>query len=129
MSAAYQDNLGGGFKVTPRARGRVQAIRNSVIVEEMKFGMRTTGKGLILLSDDGMDHGIVPRWARVYSVGPDQEDIKVGQYVLVSHGRWTRGIEVTDPDTEQTTTIRRVDVNDILMVSDTLVEDETIGNL
>jgi hypothetical protein len=54
-----------------------------------------------------MDQGIVPRWARVYSVGPEQEDIKVGQYVLVSHGRWTRGIEVTDPETEETTTIRR----------------------
>jgi len=129
MSAAYQDNLGGGFKVTPQARGRVQAIRDTVIVEEMRFGMRTTGKGLILLSDDGVDRGIVPRWAKVYSVGPDQTDIQVGQYVLVSHGRWTRGIEVTDPETEETTTVRRVDVNDILMVSDTLVEDETLGKL
>jgi hypothetical protein len=59
-------------------------------------------------------------------VGPDQKEIKVGQYVCVAHGRWTRGLEIEDPTGEMT--IRRIDNNDILMVSDEPMQDETIGN-
>jgi hypothetical protein len=73
-------------------------------------------------------HGIKPRWARVYSIGPDQKDIKVGQYILIEHGRWTRGIEVVDPDTGAETTVRKVDNENILMVSDEPMTDMAYGN-
>jgi hydrogenase maturation factor len=59
-------------------------------------------------------------------VGPDQTDVKVGQYILVSHGRWTRGIKIEDE--EGTKTIRKVDVNDMLMVSDDPMSDETMSD-
>ena len=36
--------------------------------------------------------------------------------VCVAHGRWTRGIEIEDADGKRT--IRRVDPDDILLVSD-----------
>ena len=123
------EKLGYGFKVTPRVKGRVQPIRDGIIIEEMKFGMQTTGKGLIILDDNGANHGIKPRWGKVYSVGPDQKDIKVGQYILIEHGRWTRGVEVVDPDTNEVTTIRKVDNDNILAVSDEPMVDMAYSNV
>lgn len=123
------EKLGYGFKVTPRVTGKVTPLRDGIIVEEMKFGMQTTSKGLIIPSDDGANHGIKPRWGRVYSVGPEQKDIEVGQYILVEHGRWTRGIEVVDPDTGEETVIRKVDNDNILMVSDEPMADMAYSNI
>ena len=122
------EKLGYGYKVKPRVTGHVTPLRDGIIVEDMKFGMQTTSKGLIILNDDGANHGIKPRWARVYSIGPDQKDIKVGQYILIEHGRWTRGIEVVDPDTGAETTVRKVDNENILMVSDEPMTDMAYGN-
>jgi len=65
------------------------------------------------------------RWGLVYAVGPQQQDVKPGQYVLVKHGRWTRGVLIEDQEGEKT--IRRIDDADILMVSDEPMQDETIG--
>jgi hypothetical protein len=49
-------------------------------------------------------------------VGPEQKDVIPGQWICVAHGRWTRGLDIEDD--EGTKTIRRVDPNDILLVSD-----------
>ena len=126
---AIEDNYGGGYKVTPRVKGSIQPLRDNVIVEEMKFGIQTTSKGLIIPSDDGANHGIKPRWGRVHAVGPEQTDIQVGQYILVEHGRWSRGIELVDPATGEEKTIRLVDKNNILLVSDDPDYDVTVGKM
>lgn len=77
------------------------------------------------MNDDAKVHGIRPRWCRVYAVGPEQDTVTVGQYILVSHGRWSRGIKIKDDNGE--VTIRRVDPDDIMAVSDELMIDETMG--
>jgi co-chaperonin GroES (HSP10) len=92
----------------------------------MKFDVRLSSGGIILPNDDMKSSGIRPRWAKVYAVGPEQKDIKVGEYILISHGRWTRGIKIEDEEGEKT--IRKVDPNDILMVSDDPVQDETMSD-
>lgn len=98
-------------------KGKVTPVRDHVIVQDMEFGERRTRVGLIIPGDDGIDRGIRPRWGKVYAVGHEQEDVTAGQWVLVSHGRWTQGVDVTDND-GSTVTIRRVDSKDILLVSD-----------
>lgn len=103
--------------------GKVIPVKDHVIVKDMEFGERITSGGVILPGDDRQERGIRARWAQVYAVGPTQTDIKEGQYVLIKHGRWTRGIDVTDNGT--TVTIRRVDNEDILMVSDVPQQDDT----
>jgi hypothetical protein len=70
-----------------------------------------------LLSDDGKSEGVKSRWGRVYSVGPEQEDVKVGEWILLEHGRWSRGFTVLDDD-HVDMVIRRADPNGILAVSD-----------
>jgi len=82
----------------------------------MTFDHRFTQGGLILLNDNGKSTGIRPRWGRVYAVGPDQQDVRVGQWVCVAHGRWTRGLDIEDET--GTRTIRKIDPKDILLVSD-----------
>lgn len=91
-------------------------IKNHVIVSEMNFGERKLSSGLVLLGDDAKASGIRPRWAKVYAVGPDQQDVGVGQWILVEHGRWTRGIKVEIDD--EIFTVRRVDADAIMAVSD-----------
>ena len=94
----------------------LRALHDWVLVTEMNFRERTTSSGIILHGDDGTTAGIRPRWGQVYRVGPDQTDVREGQWVCVAHGRWTRGIDIED--TQGRKTIRRVDPEDILLVSD-----------
>lgn len=103
----------------------IRPLHDHVLVT-MNFKERVTSSGIIIQSTDGKLEGIHARWGRVYAVGRDQKDIKPGQYILVKHGRWTRGTLIEDPEGEKT--IRRIDNNDILLVSDEHMLDETLGN-
>ena len=103
----------------------LKPLRDAVIVSDMSFDMRTTTSGIVLLNDNGTGLGIRPRWGQVYAVGPEQQDVAPGDWVCVAHGRWTRGIEIDDNGTERT--IRRIDPNDILLVSDEQPQDDTMG--
>lgn len=94
----------------------LRVLHDWVLVIEMNFRERTTSSGIILHADDGTTAGIRPRWGQIYAVGPDQSHVREGQWVCVAHGRWTRGIKIEDGSGEKT--IRRVDPEDILLVSD-----------
>lgn len=106
-------------------RGQLQPLNDSVIVSDMVFDERISTGGIILVNDNGKSTGIRPRWGRVYAVGPDQHDIRVGTWICIEHGRWTRGIEVEDESGAQT--LRRVDPKDIMMESDELPADVTFS--
>lgn len=107
--------------------GKLNPLHDNVLVTEMNFEFRVTTSGIILPSDDGKNSGIRPRWGKVYAIGPKQTDVKVGQWILVDHGRWTRGIDIIDESGERKT-IRKVDLKDILAVSDEVVTDDTMSD-
>ena len=114
--------MGGGFKITPKIKGELRPIHNRVIVSDMHFGEQTTKAGLIITADDGNTRGIYPRWGKVYAKGPENTDnYDVGDWVLVEHGRWTRGVEVND------VMLRMVEAESILAYSDKKPEGVTIG--
>lgn len=102
-------------------------LGDNIIVKDMKFDGRITSTGIILPGDDGKDSGIRPRWAEVYAVGPEQRDVKVGQWVLISHGRWTRGIDLELENGEKLT-IRKIDIKEMLLISDEPVSDDTMSD-
>jgi co-chaperonin GroES (HSP10) len=102
-----------------------RALQNYVIVTDMNFKEKLTSSGIIIPNSDGKLEGVHARWGKVYAVGDSQQDVQVGQYVLVKHGRWTRGTLIEDQEGEKT--IRRVDDADILLISDEPMQDETIG--
>lgn len=105
---------------------KIKALRDDVLVTDMDFGEIRLASGIILRSDDGKAHGIKPRWGRVYQVGPENTEIKVGQWVLVEHGRWTRKIKINDGVRD--VDLQRVETKSILAVSDTNPDTAYIGN-
>jgi len=94
----------------------ITALKDHVIVRDMNFAGRKLSSGILLLSDDLKTSGIRPRWAQVYRVGPEQIDVVPDQWVLIEHGRWTRGAKISIEGEE--ITIRRVDPENIIFVSD-----------
>ncbi len=104
----------------------ITPIKDTVLVHGMDFNERISRGGLIILDDDMKSAGIRPRWAQVYAIGANIDFLKEGQYILISHGRWSRGTAIIDAEGEKT--IRKVDPNDILLVSDTPVEDFTFSD-
>ena len=105
-----------GYQFGIEIEGEIKPLHDSVIVTEMEFSGRQLSSGVILLGDDGKTDGIRPRWARVYAIGPEQRDVRVGQWVLVEHGRWSRGVKIIKDGKE--TIIRRADPEAIIFVSD-----------
>ena len=95
----------------------ITPLKKRVLVSHMHFGETKTKGGIILMDDDGTADGIHPRWAKVYAVGKDQDDVKIGQWVMVAHGRWSRAFKVKKEGVELE--VRMIDENDILLVSDT----------
>lgn len=112
--------------INPYKVGKIKALKDTVIVSDMYFGERKLDSGIILRNDDMKSAGIRPRWGKVYAVGPEVKDVNIGQYICISHGRWTRGIKIEDENGEQT--IRKVDPKDILLVSDEPIIDFTMSD-
>lgn len=100
-----------------RIENDITPLKKRVLVSDMHFGETKTAGGLIIPDDDGTSEGVHPRWAKVYAVGNQQEDVKVGQWVMVAHGRWSRAFKVAKEGVELE--VRMIDENDILLVSDT----------
>lgn len=108
-----------------RQVNNVKTFRENILITDMNFDQRITNGGIIIPNLDGKVEGIHPRWGKVYAVGPEQKDVKPGQYVLVEHGRWSRGVELS-VDGEDIV-VRRIDETALLMVSDDPIADETVG--
>ena len=99
----------------------ITPLKKRVLVSHMHFGETKSKGGIILIDDDGSQAGIHPRWAKVYAIGKEQEDVTVGQWILVAHGRWSRALKVKKDNVELE--VRMVDEDDILMLSDEEPED------
>lgn len=107
-------------------KGKPSAIGNRVVVTDMYFGEQKTKSGIVLTNDDGQTRGIYPRWAKVYSKGPkNHEDYKVGDWILVEHGRWTRGFNLDDGECERE--FRMVETESVLAYSKEKPEDVQMG--
>jgi co-chaperonin GroES (HSP10) len=101
-------------------------IHDGILVTGMNFDEQTTTSGIIIKSDNGKSEGIKPRWAKVYAVGITQHEVHVGDWLLVEHGRWTRGITIETPDGEELE-IRRVENISILMTAGECPSDAYLG--
>lgn len=98
-------------------KGTLRPLGSKVLVTDMEFGMETTAGGIILHSDNGKRSGIHPRWAKVFAVGPEQTEVKVGEWILLEHGRWSRG-HIYENEKGEKIELRLADINAMLMSSD-----------
>jgi len=69
----------------------IRPLHDTIILTNLETGERKSAGGIIISDDNGKEHGIRARWAQIYAIGPEQNDVKVGEWVLMQHGRWTRG--------------------------------------
>jgi co-chaperonin GroES (HSP10) len=106
-------------------KGKLRPLHDNVLVTDMSFEEQTTASGIVIQSDDGKAHGIKPRWARVWAVGPAQKDVQVGEWICIEHGRWTRGVKVEADGVE--IVIRRVEPVSIMLKADEKPNDLYIG--
>ena len=105
---------------------QVRPLSKDLLVIDMDMGEQVTAGGIVVKSDDGKAHGVKPRWAKVYKVGEDCEiDVKVGQWILIEHGRWTRKIKIDDGESEKE--FQKVEVKSVIAVADERPNDFYIG--
>ena len=71
-----------------------KAYKKKVFITDLEHGDTITKAGLILTDDNMTNRGIRPRWGKVWAIGAEVEDIEVGQWVLIEHGRWTQKISL-----------------------------------
>ena len=116
IKTAQSKGFGGDGGKQYTVENDIKPLKKRVLVSDMQFGATKSKGGIILLDDDGTEAGIHPRWARVYAVGDQQDDVAIGQWLLVAHGRWSRAFKVKKDGKELE--VRMIDENDILLVSD-----------
>jgi len=105
---------------------KVRALSKDILVVDMDMGDMITSGGIVIQSDNGKAHGVKPRWAKVYKVGSEVDiDVKVGQWVLIEHGRWTRKINIDDG--EGVKDFQKVEIKSIMAVADERPNDFYIG--
>lgn len=107
--------------------GKPKAIGNRVLVSDMYFGEQKTASGIVIANDDGKTRGIYPRWAKVYSKGPENKDpYEVGQWILIEHGRWTRSLKFNTGKEE--IELRMVECESVLGYSDEKPNELQMGS-
>lgn len=109
-------------------KGNLIPLKDWVLAVGMDFGDQKTQAGIIVLSDDAKSEGIRPRWCQVWKIGKLQKDVKVGDWILVEHGRWTRTIKL-EQDDGTILEVRRVDVNGIMATADEKPSGVQFGTL
>ena len=100
-----------------KVTGKIVPLHDKVFISDMEFGEQKTASGIYIPSANGKSEGISPRWGRVWAVGPDQTDVKVGDWVLMEHGRWSRAAEYENED-GSITKLQKADVNAMMMIAD-----------
>ena len=91
-------------------------LKNQLFCTEMDEGVHRTAGGIILRDDQGSSEGIRPRWAKVAYKGEGIDDVEIGEWVLIEHGRWAPRMTLEFPDHK--IDVWKVDQNAILLVSD-----------
>tara|TARA_B100000497_G_scaffold114150_1_gene136512 strand:- start:40 stop:447 length:408 start_codon:yes stop_codon:yes gene_type:complete len=113
-------NYGKAFK------GNLTPIGDRVLVTDMFFGEQKLKSGLIIRDDNGSTRGIYPRWGKVQSKGPENnEEYNVGDWILIEHGRWTRAVNVDNGDIEYE--VRMIDAECVLGWSKEKPDDVLFG--
>jgi len=106
--------------------GEVMPLPESILVHNLETTEERINKGIIIPGEDTQGRGIRPRWAQVWAVGDEVTSVNVGEWILMEHGRWTRGIKVVNGEDE--TVIRMVDADSILGSQAEIPEEGGFGD-
>ena len=96
---------------------RLRALSDNILCIEGDFGDQTTESSIIVKSTIGKAEGVVPRWFKVFEVGPKIDWIQPGEWVYVEFGRWTEGFTAKDDRLEEGQKLWKVDPEGCMAVS------------
>lgn len=102
-------------------KGFLQPLPDGILGRDLQFGDVITSGGLLILDDDGKNQGIHPRWAKVWRIGENVKDVKVGDWLLMAHGRWSRTVKIEDDG--ETFKVNMLDPEGILLKGDHPTDD------
>jgi co-chaperonin GroES (HSP10) len=97
--------------------GTLTPLKDKVFVTDINFDEEVTSGGIVLKSDNGKGEGVKPRWGRVWAIGPEQTDVKIGEWILMEHARWTREFQHEAED-GTITKLHMADLNAIMLAAD-----------
>jgi len=75
-------------------KDHIECLDDTLYIEKIEYGERTLKNGFIIPTET-MDHFgnfVRPRWAKVLYKADNIKNVNVGDYILLSHGRWSTGI-------------------------------------
>jgi co-chaperonin GroES (HSP10) len=73
----------------------IRPIHDKVLAKMLEpVGDERKVGGIILTERNLGEESVRPRWFEVISVGPEQTEMQAGEFVLVPHGRWSRGVDI-----------------------------------
>lgn len=77
---------------------QIKPLKDTLWITNLQHGLAK--KGYVFIPDDNMKKtGIKPRYAQIYAVADNLKDIfKVGEWVLIDHGNWTRAMYIKGKD-------------------------------
>lgn len=111
---------------------KIKAYKDSILCTDGDFGQQVTQAGIIIQKTIGKEEGIVPRWFKVFEVGPDIDFLQPGQWVLVEYGRWTNSMKMEDErfDTDDNRKeVWKIDPKGCLAVSDEKPAEINVANV
>ena len=102
---------------------KLKPLPGKLVCVSLEVGFRTSAGGIVLTDDNDMsagERGVRPRWFQVVNVNVDTnpDDIKIGDYVLVEHGRWSKRFTGSADMREVGNNYSIVEEKSVMMVSE-----------
>lgn len=73
----------------------IKPIHDKVLARMLEpVGDERIMNGVIITERNLGEESIRPRWFEILSVGAEQTEMSAGEFVLVPHGRWSRGLDL-----------------------------------
>ena len=104
---------------------QIKPLNDSVIFEFLDtissgaFAAKTKS-GIILTNKNSDDNAQLPRWGKVFAVGPSVSEVKEGDYILIAPLRWTLGFKLNDKQLSKTIE------KEILMVAENVANESEL---
>lgn len=75
----------------------IECLPDTLYVEKIEYGEKTLKNGFIIPTEtmDYQGYFVRPRWAKVLYKADNIKNVNVGDYILLSHGRWSSSIKCT----------------------------------
>lgn len=75
----------------------IECLPDTLYVEKIEYGERTLKNGFIIPTEtmDYQGFFVRPRWAKILYKADNVKNVNVGDYILLSHGRWSSSIKCT----------------------------------